>query len=670
MNLEFKKNVLNEFRLAMIQSAVNELTDEKIAKAMTVNENLKAFGFVMNAKDVIRLAKSNSLDSFYADFISLIPDVQAKPMYPDFPVQIMEMDEATFRFHQLIHYFSTYGIEWLTGEEVTKGWLPEMKETEKTEKDDALLQCKTIELIEESSAFETVFKKILTKKERLTIPEKELLDVILASLSMEELSDLLEENDIPFKENLMPIAYAIVKSNAKGEAAVLLHSLCQHTGDVLKCFDYFLVRNHYKITKSERTAFVWAIEMYSPADFMNNIILSLRKAERSKVLMNYLNYNRFSRSKAHQDVVASLRDGKLQSWYGKEQSKIKQVIAIKNTGDEMFEKMQKDTLDFIASHPGDMFRQVNHLASIGFDIHYIQELLMEKVDSLSFETLFTTYNHYGRKEEANDAVTEVFHALILEKMKSMETAFKDKKVFIEEGDFEFVHSEVELNERSKEGGYIRSGLAFKIPEDVNFVRFFVYWNDKKRIDIDLHAYARKTDGEDIHVGWNDHFKKDGIYFSGDITHSDAAEFIDVDMNNKNLSHASMDIYSYTGVPFDQIETCFVGLQAVKKFKENIKLYDPKNCFFYHELKSNARELGYGYIDIQNRYIKFIGKENEGISDKLPQTFYPLSNFLQDYICAQNAVIVEDPEEADVILRMDKPQNEKEVSIIDQHFFLR
>ena len=116
------------------------------------------------------------------------------------------------------------------------------------------------------------------------------------------------------------------------------------------------------------------------------------------------------------------------------------------------------------------------------------------------------------------------------------------------------------------------------------LRFFVYWNDKNRVDVDLHAAAYDLEGEFIHVGWDAHFNKSGIVHSGDITHSNAAEYIDIDMAAP-LRNAEASIHLYSGKQsFGQIETCYVGMMAVKRFGEKVKLYDPKNCFFTHELR--------------------------------------------------------------------------------------
>ena len=145
--MNYDQLLFSELRLIAVTENTAPLTEENLVKAMTVNAELRALGYTLPAGEIIRLAKSADADTLADRVRSYIGDVKAKPMYPDFPSQVMELDEAVFRFHQLLHYLSTYGIEELTGAPVTRGWLPDMQETEKTESDDTLLDAKVLALI-------------------------------------------------------------------------------------------------------------------------------------------------------------------------------------------------------------------------------------------------------------------------------------------------------------------------------------------------------------------------------------------------------------------------------------------------------------------------------------------------------------------------------------------
>ncbi|MBO4818727.1 MAG: hypothetical protein J5528_01195, partial [Firmicutes bacterium] len=176
----YRKNLLEQLRLCVIKEESAKLDDGALVKAMSVNEELKQLGYCLSADEVIKLARSASVDSFYKDFVSMLSEVKAKPMYPDFPSQVMAMDEARFRFHQLVHYQSTYGVEeiarWFGQDHmVQRGWMPEVEDTEKTAKDDALLDAKIIHLIDEKAEYVLPLEKLLKKPEKITLQETEIV---------------------------------------------------------------------------------------------------------------------------------------------------------------------------------------------------------------------------------------------------------------------------------------------------------------------------------------------------------------------------------------------------------------------------------------------------------------------------------------------------------------
>ena len=136
----FHKLLLSELHMVTYQPGnPADITDDLICESVTLNENLRSFGYVLRPDDIIRLAVSKSLHGFFNDFRKLIPDVKADPMYPGFPQQVMEMSEAEFRLHQGIHYFTTYGMESLLGREVSSGWLPDDNGPERYQADTELL---------------------------------------------------------------------------------------------------------------------------------------------------------------------------------------------------------------------------------------------------------------------------------------------------------------------------------------------------------------------------------------------------------------------------------------------------------------------------------------------------------------------------------------------------
>ena len=246
MNIELEKLLLSELRIVVFEpapepasaggtaedaSAPQAFSDDRIVKAMTVNEELRNLGYTLKPADIFRLSLSRSLYGFAEHFRSLLPSVSAQPMYPDFPEQVMKMEEAEFRMHQMIHYFSTYGLEDLFGVEISRGWLPDVEATEKSQSDDTLLEAKILELMPEEEAPLKALRHILEKRERMTKPSRELAALAIPLLRPEDLAGI----QIPFKENLVFLFDAILEGTEGIERIRFLRQICQHTGDVMKC---------------------------------------------------------------------------------------------------------------------------------------------------------------------------------------------------------------------------------------------------------------------------------------------------------------------------------------------------------------------------------------------------------------------------------------------------
>lgn len=657
---DFYKNVLNEFHCFPMDVVSCSLTNENLQKAMTVNAILNDNGYTLQPKDVIQLAQSASLNTFPSIFTSCLSSVKAEPMYPNFPKQVMEIEEATYRFHQLVYYFSVYDIEDLFDVEVSQGWLPPMEKTEKSERDERLLPYKVITLLEGESVFTQPLQWILRKKTRMTLPEQEMIFQCIELLGVEKMVEVMTGEMVGFKQNLMVLCNAILDNTDAETAVCLLKVLCQHTGDVLKVCDYSLTRHKYHFTKAQKRVWVRVLESYPIVDFRSNVVLSAKKGERAELVLRYLDYNNFSRSKLHAKVVQDLRNGKLRSWFS-------QLDRVMQAGDE------DEILAFIMQKPGMLLRMVNQLVKNGVSMDKIVSTLIQKADALSLPTLVSVIQHFMQEEKVD--IADGLKLVLEAALQTKETPLQGKKVFLDNTLFDLDASYIG---RNMEGGYYHEGLAVRIPEDVKFLRFFVYWNDKKRVDIDLHSVALSNDGHTYHVGWNGHFKKEGIVTSGDITHSDAAEYIDISLENQTCEMVIPTIQVFSGGTFKNIQTCYVGMMAVKKNGEAVKLYDPANCFFTHDLRSNVESMLYGQIFPKERLLKISLRPDieycdcmskEGAEKLVQDKVFSLQSYI-DILCrAQGCERVLTKEEADCILSIETKEEENVTSLIDNNYFL-
>lgn len=945
---DFDKLLLSELNMVgYVPSADKDslISDEDMCAALTLNENLGSLGYTLAHNDICAIATSESRDDLYKNIKSMLPDVKAKPMYPDFPKQVMGLSEAEFRFHQILHYFSTYGMEFYTGKKVSKGWLPSVEDTKKSVNDKRLVDLTVIKLVDENEKYEYALKRILGKTEPMTIPEQ---DIIMHAIKEVE-PHCIENLKVKYKDNIPGLFDRALELDRENSLKAM-HAICQHAGDALDNIYRILKNKKFHLKTSEKRTFVKLLEMYSVPNFRGNLILSRKLRERNLQILQGLDYNMYSRSAAHKHAVDELRDDNLKSWAS--------IATRKLVGKE------EDALAFVSKHPGEMLRMVNWILSLGYDPEEIEKYLSEnpmsfntrtlvkvltnflnaseailrqeaerkvndirwkyealadklslyslghqraeeiiaatrKIDAIvekrrqlanSFDCKKTywelwningryfrelegarkkettvTYetskdkveleelkrqkkeicremkkmhkgsineksidkklgDHYGVLKDAaragkirsrkrkitnikqynvlkeknekitnrinvllktgqlqpirnevhldvSDIVSEITQkwsyekAIAWEKVKEIErekqialdefdlynkpeidnienqienirkkyeikmkpdnierelkaldakeeseiktvyeirdrringlwsgpvknrilsnvlkkhlgainTQLRDKKVYLDDAGFDLNHSVFSMKDKSDDGGFIPSGIAYKIPDEAKYVRFFVYWNDKERVDVDLHANGERVDGGYLHIGWNGGYNESGVIHSGDITHSDAAEYIDVDLS-KPVKRIFTNVHLFSGKSgLDKIEECYVGMMAVNEIGEEVKLYDRANCFFSHEMHQNTRSLLYGYIDVQNRYVKFIGKPNtigtEGYQEDDSKDVFTIGKYLRLLFEEQGVELVDTPEDAEVILSVGKSPYENGISLIDESFFM-
>ena len=657
--MTFDQFLFRTFRVVVIkQSKKEELTNEKLSLAVTANENLKSLGYTLTVKDIVALATSDSVIEIFERVKKFTGQVKASPMYPNFPKQVLEMDEAVYRFHQMAHYFSTYGLEELFGGEVKNGWLPQTDEAEKTETDKMLLHYKKLQLVEEGTQYSFCLKRILSRKERMSALEKEWV-----SFCLTKKADCLDFANlkVPFKQNLMEIFYVAFEKMPPDSFCNVMHKLCQHTADVWKCLDYTLTKCDYHFSTSQKKRLVKLLESYPIADFRANLVLSNRKGERIVKVLEYLSYNTFSRKASYREAVRALRNHELRSW----ESQVKYML-----------KGDKETaLSFIATRPGMMLRWIAWLLREGITKEQLLEKLLPGASKLSIQTLNRVLVFFGSQIKREDAerVSWVLLELLEEKLRSITTEFQGKKVYLEEGDIDLEHSILEGNTRSPLAGYLKSGMAYKIPKDAKVVRFFTYWNDAKRVDIDLHAQIYHREKGAAHIGWNGDYKHMGTAMSGDMTVSNSAEYIDVDLTHPNApDYVFFNIHDYSSdkYRFTDVRTCFCGLMAVKSLRENVKLYNPQNCFFSHDLTiANTNKIAYGFLDVKKRIVVFVGALDRYLEPKEYEggSLFGLKAYLEILLRAQRAKLVTNREEAEVILSIEKEENA--ICMADYNFWL-
>lgn len=297
-----------------------ELDDADMAWAVTANANLDGTGYTLSQPSILALAAYHhhmaalaAQSTFLplaqtlttqgvnplADIARLVPDVTVAPMYPDFPTQVMEMDEATFRYHQLMHYLSTYGVEMLAGMlgldvSVGQGWMPDVESTPKTEQDETLVAPKVLHLMLTVEDLRNVVEARLARATRMHPTEIESALLVFEGLG-EEGTGNEEEIRFPkvaFHENMMELI-RVAGEGSSGLLERVAVGLAQHPGDLLKATLY-LVKAHGKrahLATRQKKGLCRAFEHFGVMSIAHNIADAGKKERRAP---NYLSVKRFA----------------------------------------------------------------------------------------------------------------------------------------------------------------------------------------------------------------------------------------------------------------------------------------------------------------------------------------------------------------------------------------
>lgn len=297
-----------------------ELDDADMAWAVTANANLDGTGYTLSQPSILALAAYHhhmaalaAQSSFLplaqtlteqgvnplADVTRLVPDVTAAPMYPDFPTQVMEMDEATFRYHQVMHYLSTYGVEQLAGMlgldvSVGQGWMPDVESTSKTEKDETLVAPKVLHLMLTVEDLRNVVEARLARATRMHPAEIESALLVFEGLGEEDANDKEEIRfpRIAFHENMMELI-RVAGEGGSGLLERVAVGLAQHPGDLLKATLY-LVKARGKqahLATRQKKGICRAFEHFGVMSIAHNIADAGKKERRAP---NYLSVERFA----------------------------------------------------------------------------------------------------------------------------------------------------------------------------------------------------------------------------------------------------------------------------------------------------------------------------------------------------------------------------------------
>lgn len=547
----------------------------------TVLKNLQSVGYRVSKDLFTDLLDSSdaAITQWHSDVIPTLSkavgsNVVHKPMYPNFPQQVINAPEAELLINSFLHYFG-FGI----GIRITPAYDKFIRGMY-----DEVSNLRTLDLGSDEE-FRALVKSMISSKSSFSDTDKEDLEVIFKNAG--KLRWLNSSLEIPNKENLATIA----KLDTKYQTEIDLDHLFKTATDVLRLAvaysdgDVSLAENtkFRKFRRFERRYILGRLERIK--DIEEDMLRNKSQWKRlGEILHPGEHKNTFPQAFA---AFTKLRNNEKIETYN---SKVEAALTSKS---------YNDLAKLLLTRPGEFARRLDHILRV---FKYHPEVVKDFIvvaDQVSPSVLLQVRNYFQNKIDnpelpkliipkgntnalrviesnglvpfdpvvGSHVVKACDNALsnIFSKREDMGTVFIDESL-------KGVAIPFALRNSSNSLDSFGRGTRFDL-EDKNTLRFFLHWRDmvgsdsySDRVDIDLSA-----------ISFDENFNVTGTvayyamrnqyaWHSGDFTSAPqgASEFIDLDIE-KALEHGvryvGMSVLSYSRQKFSEVPECFAGFMS-------------------------------------------------------------------------------------------------------------
>lgn len=372
--------------------------------------------------------------------------------------------------------------------------------------------------------------------------------------------------------------------------------------DVVKGIDYCLVREHYKLRTSQKKWLVKEIEKIDARSFGLALAQSNTVADRSKTILNFLSYNKFSRSPEHRVIVKDLRNGSL-------------MTANKLLKQKVRRRDLAEVKRVVGAVPSLFWERLSEMID-----HFSQEELREIGESCHFSlgVLITAL-----AKENTQEVRKLLEDLVDRTLAKMNLGIRGKRV------------RVAMETYSPEFSMLGEVMANKIPDDTRLVRVKLQWKDTVCNSIDL--ITMKEENEHLAILGHGE-EREELLSSKDNCGVRCAEWVDLDLakvNGKFNFHAHL--YSGRNL-FSQVSECTLTVEKIDKLggesvREigNWKVGNDSGFVDLGTLDSEARIFAWRDKSTKYSISKILTKQNE--------LNYSLQDLINDVVEQQSLEVV-------------------------------
>lgn len=587
----------------------------------TAAKNLQTLGFGLSGPLMERLS-TLSLAEVNAWYESILPILQEmvgahrefKPMYPNFPRQVMEASDAELYFNAITHYFGFYLSDLMDdpGFVVLPNYEKEIRPLLKE-----FHELRWIELGSEED-FNTIFTHLVGRSGSSSDIDKEIVKWFIANRSIEA---LLPEV-IPQKETLALLVAALpepscLMPHVKTATDVLRVAVAMSEGDI-SLAKSTKFRN---FSKRERRFLLECLERTGQSRTEDMLRWKSRWIRLGERLHPGDFKGRFPESFAAFDI---LRNDKPFATFN---SEAERAIAEAETA---------STIQLLSQRPGDFARRLDHVLRTHTGHEAILDGFLSVAPKVSSSVLLQAWCHFqhrdalvsraffpkgnaakvqfregalpalpdGASKDAADGIRRVLTERFAE-LPSLGACYIDPR--LKDQMVPFAQRSASRSLRA-----IARGSRFDLPEG-DTIRFFCWWKNidaddewKSRVDLDLSGSLFDANWESLGGIAYYNLRQGQCYHSGDITSAPegACEFIDISLKSvleMGARYVVMSVLSFTGQPFISLPECFGGWMMRQRANSG-EVFEPKTVQDKIDITAESRACVPVIIDAQDRKV--------------------------------------------------------------------
>lgn len=589
----------------LVPLGAGESSPELLAALM---KNIEGLGWTLSPSliEKLQLLSLEQLTIWYAELVAALRQligahVVWKPMYPNFPQQVLDMAPSQLYVNAIVHYMTNR--------------LPQYAKLERL----PLFEKNKLGVLDVGSQddFESIFTSLVAAKGSLSAVDKS--DVAWFVKSFGDDIFRFMPPEVASRETIALVGALLLQHTTRGEKWV--EENLKTATDVLRLACALC---NGDITLATPTKFVNLSRprrrlLLRVLDVCPNIVEDqLRWKSRWIRLGERLHPGKFATQ--FPNAFAAFRvvrgDAKSET-FG---AKIEHSLRKRDT---------QSALQLLKTRPGEMARRLDHVLRLGADATDVLRVFTEVAPRVSTPVLLQLLAHFKHRNQPQELRTFfpkgnvakaqgiVYNlspmnettraALVRQTEYSLRARFAGLEplgaCFLDENlrDFPVPFAN---RSASKALRTIPRGSRLSLP-DSNVLRFFIWWkNGIERTDIDLSAAIFKDDFSYLDVVSYYNLKNFGGHHSGDIVDAPngAAEFIDINIERTLLMggrYVIMSLNSYTEQPYCDLPECFAGWMA-RTHANSGEIFEPKTVQNRFDLSADTRIALPLIFDLQER----------------------------------------------------------------------